>query len=82
MMAFGVKKSFFGRMQEKIENVIFMRPQVDEDMLDELEEILITSDIGMNTTMKIVEKLRADIKQKRSTEAEDVKNQLKCIIEE
>ena len=39
-MAFGVKKSFFGRMKEKVEDVIFMRPSIDEDMIDELEEAL------------------------------------------
>ena len=37
-MAFGVKKSFFGRMKEKVEDVIFMRPAIDEDMIDELKK--------------------------------------------
>lgn len=82
-MVFGMKKkSFFGRLQEKIEDVIFMRPEVDEEMLDELEEILITSDIGMDTTMKITEKLRSDIKEKRITSPEGVKEQIKDIVKE
>ena len=51
-MAFGIQKSFFGRLQEKIEDVLFMRPEIDEEMLDELEEALITSDIGMETTIR------------------------------
>lgn len=76
----GKKKSFFGKLQEKIEDVIFMRPEVDEEMLDELEEILITSDIGMETTMKITEQLREDIKEKRLSDPENVKTQLKAII--
>jgi hypothetical protein len=33
------KKSFFGRLQEKIEDVIFMRPEIDEEMIEELEEV-------------------------------------------
>ena len=81
-MAFGIKKSFFGRMQEKIEDVIFMRPAIDEDMIDELEEVLITSDIGMETTIKITEQLRTDIKHKRISNPDDVKRQIQQIVEQ
>lgn len=81
-MAFGIKKSFFGRLQEKIEDVIFMRPEIDEEMLDELEEILITSDIGMETTVKIIERLRRDIKEKRIGDPEGVKKQIKLIVQD
>lgn len=81
-MAFGVKKSFFGRMKEKVEDVIFMRPSIDEDMIDDLEEVLITSDIGMETTMKITEQLRSDIKSKRITDPEGVKAQIRSIVEQ
>lgn len=81
-MAFGKKKGFFGRLSERIGDAILARPTIDEDFLDELEEILITSDIGMETTMKIVERLRSDIKQERLGEPEQVKDQLKKIISE
>ncbi len=81
-MAFGVKKSFFGRLQEKIEDVIFMRPEIDENMLDELEEVLITSDIGMETTMKITGQLREDIKKMNIRDPEGVKAQIKNIVKE
>lgn len=81
-MVFGSKKSFFGRLAEKIEDAIFMRPEIDEQLLDELEEILITSDIGMDTTMKIIERLRKDIKEKRINDPEGVKTQIKNIVSE
>lgn len=79
-MAFGIKKSFFGRLQEKIENVIFAKAEVDEEVLDELEEVLITSDIGMDTTMKIIETLRKDIRDMGLRDPHIVKNQIKAII--
>ena len=81
-MAFGVKKSFFGRLQEKIEDVIFMRPEIDEEMLEELEEVLITSDIGMDTTIKIIDRLREDIKKLNIGKPEGVKSQIKTIVKE
>ena len=50
---FGERKGFFGRMSERINDALMMNPTIDEDFFDELEEILITSDIGMETTVKI-----------------------------
>jgi fused signal recognition particle receptor len=80
-LAFGIKKSFFGRLQEKIEDVLFMRPEIDEDMLDALEEALITSDMGMETTMRVVAELRSAIKTERLTDPERVKGQIVRIVE-
>ena len=74
------KKSFFGRLSARIGDAIMMHPKVDEEFLEELEEILITSDIGMDTTMKIVEKLREEIKINNITKPEVVKMRLSKII--
>ena len=90
-MAFGEKKSFFTRLKEgltktkdemvsKIEDVIFQRPAIDEDMLEELEEALILSDIGMDTTEKIIEQLRSDIKTEKLDTPDAVKAQIEKII--
>ena len=79
-MEFGKKKGFFGRLSERIGDVILARPTIDEDLLDDLEEVLITSDIGMETTMHIIEQLRSDIKSERIREPEQVKEQIKAII--
>lgn len=79
-MAFGKKKGFFGKLSERIGDVILARPSIDEDLLDDLEEVLITSDIGMETTMHIIEQLRKDIKSNYLREPEQVKDQLKKII--
>jgi fused signal recognition particle receptor len=53
-MEYEQKKGFFGKLAQRIGDAILMRPQVDEEFLEELEEILITSDIGMETSMRIV----------------------------
>ncbi|MBQ2747468.1 MAG: signal recognition particle-docking protein FtsY [Firmicutes bacterium] len=81
-MLFEKKKSFFGRLSEKIGDVILARPTIDEDFLEELEEILIMSDIGMDTTMKIIERLRSEIKSDRLSTPDDVKARLKSIMAE
>lgn len=74
------KKGFFGKLSERIGDVIMARPSIDEDMLDELEEILITSDIGMDTTVNIMERLREKIKTERISEPEAVKGALAEVI--
>lgn len=76
------KKSFFGKLQQKIQDVILMRPEIDEETFDELEEALITSDIGMETTMRITDRLRQDIKKMKLHEPKEVQEQLKEIIKE
>ena len=75
-MAFGKKLSFFGNMAQRIGDIILMKPKPDEEMLDELEEVLISSDIGMDTTIKIVETLRDDIRNERLRDADAVKDKI------
>lgn len=82
MSLFSEKKSFFGRLSEKIGDAIMARAQVDEELMDELEEILITSDIGMDTTMTIMDNLRSKIKNNNITNPENVTKALKEIMTE
>jgi len=76
----GEKKGFFGRMSERINDALMMNPTIDEDFFDELEEILITSDIGMDTTMKVVETLREEVKANNMTKPGVIKIRLGKII--
>ena len=80
MSVFKEKKSFFGRLSEKIADAVMARAEVDEDLMDELEEILITSDIGMDTTMNVMTKLREKIKNDYITSPEGVTKALKAIL--
>lgn len=72
------KDSIFGQ----VNNIFKAFVKVDEEMLEELEEILIASDVGINITEEIIEKLRDTIKEKRISEPEDARIALMEIIEE
>ncbi len=67
------KKSF----DEKINSVFSSFRKVDEEFLEELEEILIMSDIGMDTSIKIINHLRERIKKEKIEDEEDVKKALR-----
>ena len=67
-------------MSERINDALMMNPTIDEDFFDELEEILITSDIGMETTMKVVETLRSEVKANNMTKPGVIKIRLGKII--
>lgn len=58
---------------EKINNIFSNFRKVDEEFLDELEEILIMSDIGMDTSIKIINSLRNKIKKENIQDEEQVK---------
>lgn len=79
-MSLREKKSFFGKLSERLSDVINARTVVDEELFDELEEILITSDIGMDTTMRIIEELRGHVQNAHITKPEVVRTILKKII--
>lgn len=67
---------------EKINNVFSNFRKVDEDFLDELEEVLIMSDIGMDTSVKIIDSLRTRIKKEKLQDEEDVKRALREEMQE
>ena len=76
------KQSFFGRLSKKIGDIIMFRPTPDEEMIDELEEELIISDLGIDTTLRITERLRDDIRHERLADADAVKVKIASIVAE
>ena len=70
------KNAIFGQ----IDNVLKAFVKVDEDLLDELEELLITADVGVNATEEILDELRARIKDGRLKEKDDVVTVLREIL--
>lgn len=83
------KPGFFGRLKEsltktrqgfveKIDILVHRSKKIDEDLYEELEEILIQADVGVNTAMELVEKTRRTVKERRVDDA----GELKAILKE
>ena len=64
----------------KIDSIIKRFTKVDEELFDELEELLISADIGVYTTEEILDELRDTVKDKRIKEPEEVKTELLEIL--
>jgi fused signal recognition particle receptor len=87
------KKGFFGKLVSGltktrdnilggVDQVISSFTKIDEDFYEELEEALIMADLGVQTTMKIIEDLKAKVKERKIKDTQEVKNLLKEEIEE
>ena len=66
----------------QVDNVLKSFVKVDEDLLEELEEVLICSDMGMETVEEIIDELRDQIKSDRLKDPADVKIALKELLRE
>lgn len=58
---------------EKVEDLIYRHKKIDEDFYEELEEILIGADVGVNTVLDLMDELRSEVKAKRIENATDLK---------
>lgn len=83
------KPGFFGRLKDslnktrqgfvgRIDVLIHRGRAIDEDLFEELEEILVQADVGVNTAMELVERTRRTVKEKRLDDA----GELKAILKE
>ena len=72
----GLSKTRKG-ITEQIDKVLVSFGKIDEELFEELEEILITADIGIETTMRIIEDLKEKVKKNKTTNPKDVKLLLK-----
>ena len=70
------KTAIFGQINEVLKAFV----KVDEDLLEELEELLIMSDVGVNATEEIMDRLRDDVKSGRLKEKDQVIDALKTIL--
>lgn len=70
------KTNFTDRITEILNGTV----SIDEDMYDELEEILITADIGVETSIYIIDKLKVKIREEKIKDPNEVKGVLKRVI--
>ena len=57
---------------EKVEDLVRRYKKIDDDFFDELEEILITSDVGVNTVMELIDELRSEVRKQKIENAMDL----------
>ncbi len=69
-------------INEKFETVIKSFKSVDEELFEELEEVLITADLGVNTSMEIIERLRNAADEKHIVDSNELKGELAEILKD
>ncbi len=69
-------------LTDKINEALNLAVTIDDDMYEELEEALIMSDIGMDTTVEIIDRLKVKIRKEKINDVEMVKPALKEVIAE
>lgn len=74
------EKGTLRKIGERLTDILVNNPKIDENLMDDIEEALVMSDINLDTTEKIMEMLRQEIKVKYIKDSEDVKKALIEII--
>lgn len=75
---FVTKQSFFS----KLANAIMGKATIDDEVLDNLEEILLTSDVGVDTSLKIIERIRKRVAENRKVDTAQLNEILREEIAE
>ena len=73
---FGILKKFI----QKVDQIVTGRGRVDAELFEDLEELLIQSDVNINTTMRILETLREAVQDERMVNAGQVKDRLQSYL--
>ena len=85
------KKGFFSKLKEglsktkknlteQIENIVFSHRKIDDEFLEELEEILVTSDMGVETTMDIIDYIKQEVRKNKLEDTSEIKNVIKKYL--
>ncbi len=85
------KRGFFGRLRERltktrsslvdnVKRVFAGRTRIDEDVFEELEEVLIGADLGVETTLSIIEEMRRAAREQRLSKPEELLDVLKAEL--
>lgn len=82
------KKGFFAKLKEglsktkknlteQLESIVFQHKKIDDEFLEELEEILITSDMGVETTTDIIDYIKNEAKKRKLEDTAEIKDVIK-----
>lgn len=77
----GLEKSREGLLS-KLGKVVMGKDQVDDDVLDQLEEVLVMSDVGVSTTLKIIDKLQARVRRDKYVSTSELHRMLREEVSE
>ena len=75
---FKTKNTFFGKIDSLFKSFV----RIDEDFFEELEELLICADVGVNVSMEILDTLRDRVRDERLSDPDDIKEALYSILRE
>lgn len=64
-------------LTDQIESIVFRHKKIDDNFLEELEEILVTSDMGVETTMDIIDYIKAEAKKRKIEDTSEIKEIIK-----
>lgn len=67
---------------QKVEQLFTGHTKIDDDLYEELEELLIRSDVGVNTSLELVRRLREEVKSRKISEAGELQTVLQELIAE
>ena len=67
-------------ISSRLELLLKGREKIDDELLDELEEMLITADFGLDATEKIIDSLKRDVSSKKIKDINDIKTKIKDIV--
>lgn len=65
---------------DKVNSVLKLAVTIDEDLYEELEEILVTADIGVDTSLEIIERLRKKVREEKIKDPEEIIPALKAVV--
>lgn len=64
----------------KIDDLLNKYGEINDDLMDEIEEVLITADVGVNTTLRIIDELKEELKKRKISQTNLIKNVLKDVL--
>lgn len=66
----------------KVEDILSLHKKIDEELFEELEEVLLQADVGVNTSLRLIEQMRAEVKTRKISDSAQLRDILKEQLHE